>query len=631
MDIYNKFKSGGKLNYLLVMPRIASSARVGYGFPLGIAYVSSSLKKAGFRVSTINLNNHMENIWEALASEIKNNNIDVVMTGGLSAQFNIIKPVLDMAKKINGDIITVVGGGIITAEPEIAMEALELADIGVIGEGELTVVELASALENGHNFNNVNGLIFKNAYGNSRGEHREAKDCKYEITGRRKEIEDLDTIPWPDYEGFEIAKYLSSIFSGTSTVGSNILPMIASRSCPYSCTFCFHTVGRKYRQRSLDDIFKELDYLMSKYKIETLDLNDELFARDVPRLRDYCARIKKRNIKWYSSFRVDDMTEETIELVKDSRCSIMGFGLESADNRILKSMRKGITVEQIERTLALIDKAKMPIGASFIFGDIEETFETANNTIDWWCRHREYNITLLPIAAYPGTHLYKYACEKGIITDRVQFLKDGCPPVNVSKMTDSQFGTIMKRTMDVAIQNTKELTSFSFSNANRKDSVIDITGKCNACGEKNEWRNVRLFNNNCRIACHQCGQQYRPSLDKSTRSNIDVNMTKLLGKYEKIAVWGMVCHSVDIFCTSDVLRSPNIYPIDIASSKAGMVLNGKQVSSPDIIEKEKIELVIISALNHFSVIEYQMRNNYKNVKKIINITSLLGDGSDLDC
>ncbi len=146
MERNSKPEVGRKLNCLLVMPLIACSAGTGYSLPLGIAYVSSSLKKAGFSVFTLNLNHRLENIREALEGEINVNDIDVVMTGGLSAQFNTLRPVLEIAKNFKGSVTTVVGGGIVTAEPEIAMEALEFADLGVIGEGELTVVELCSRL-----------------------------------------------------------------------------------------------------------------------------------------------------------------------------------------------------------------------------------------------------------------------------------------------------------------------------------------------------------------------------------------------------------------------------------------------------------------------------------------------------
>lgn len=617
-----------KLKYLIVMPRIATAPGAGYSFPLGIAYISSSMKKAGFTVFTLNLNHYAGSLREVLAEKINKNDIDVVMTGGLSAQFNTIKPILETAKNLKPSIMTVVGGGIVTAEPEIAMSALEFADFGVIGEGELTVVELCHVLEGGQDFSAIDGLIFrKNRSYGSLGEADNGVGL-YIITKRREEIANLDLVPWPDYEGFDLGRHLSTSFSGNVTVGKNVLSMIASRSCPYSCTFCFHTVGKKYRQRSLDEIFRELDWLLSKYSIETLSMNDELFARDVPRLKEFCTRIKERNLKWFSSFRVDDMTAEVVDLIKNSNCTIAGFGLESADDRILKSMRKGITLEQIENALALAKRASMPTNGSFIFGDLEETFESANKTLDWWDSHREYNINLLPVSAYPGTFIYKYACSNGIIKDKIQFLKDSCPPVNVSKMSDGEFATVMKRAMDLSIDSTKKLSSFSYANVNGKESVIDIAGVCTACGEMNLWEKVRPFNALCSMECSTCKQRYRPSFTADSLVNLDKNIKFLLQRHEKIAVWGMVYHAVDIFCNSLVMNQSQVYAVDIASSKIGMDLNGKKVCHPDVIKTENIDLVVISALNHFPIIENQIRNNYPNVKTIFSVISLLEDDSD---
>lgn len=132
-----------KLNFLLVMPRLIQSVGDGYVFPLGIAYVSSSMKKAGFNVVTLNLNHREGDVFEIIKSTMKDNNIHVVATGGLSPQFHLVKNVIESAKRVNSNITIVVGGGLISADPETAIEALELADFGVIGEGETTMCELA--------------------------------------------------------------------------------------------------------------------------------------------------------------------------------------------------------------------------------------------------------------------------------------------------------------------------------------------------------------------------------------------------------------------------------------------------------------------------------------------------------
>lgn len=199
--------SSNKLNYLLVMPRLVQNIGDGYSFPLGIAYISSSMKKANFNVSTINLNHRDGDIYDILKREIADREIDVVATGGLSFQYNTVKLVIEAAKKINNSIITIVGGGIISGDPEPAMQALEYADFGVFGEGEITINELCKALESQEDFSQIEGIIYKDL-------------DSYISTKPREQVRDLDSIAWPDYKGFDMDKYLEAAPPGIS--GLNI-------------------------------------------------------------------------------------------------------------------------------------------------------------------------------------------------------------------------------------------------------------------------------------------------------------------------------------------------------------------------------------------------------------------------
>ena len=134
----------GKLKYLLVMPRLIQNPGDGYSFPLGIAYISSSLKAAGHDVVTVNLNHRDGDPADVIRSIVEEHGIHVVATGGLSFQYGTVKRVVEAAKRINRDMVTIVGGGIISGDPEPAMEALEYADFGVIGEGEETMRNCAA-------------------------------------------------------------------------------------------------------------------------------------------------------------------------------------------------------------------------------------------------------------------------------------------------------------------------------------------------------------------------------------------------------------------------------------------------------------------------------------------------------
>lgn len=598
-----------KLNFLLVMPRLVQSIGDGYVFPLGLAYISSSLKKAGFNVVTLNLNHREGDAFEIINNTIKENNVSVVATGGLSSQYHLVKSVVESTKRVNNNIVTVVGGGIISSDPETAMEALEFADFGVIGEGEITMCELARILENGGDFAAVDGLIFK-------------EGASFKKTNPRNDIKNIDTIPWPDYDGFDVEKYLevpSAGFAGLNK--TRVVCMLGGRSCPYNCTFCCHTLGKKYRRRSLDDFFAELDYLVSRYNIKYIAMADEVFAIGLSNVKEFCDRIKKYNISWYADFRIDKVTSELLPILKDSGLDVMFFGIESADNRILKSMRKGITIEQIERVLKMVFESGIAFYGCFIFGDIEETIETARNTLRWWREHTEYCIHLTLIKPFPGTYIYQYACQNGIIKDRIQYLKNGCPQINISKMNDAEFAEIVQE------------ISESSRLLNKVDSIellaVDplmgretVSGVCSKCSKKNIWEGVKLFAIDY-IYCKHCVQKYHIPIPPQLIENLDKNITILLEKYGKVAVWGMTLDIMDLFKHSKILRDPNVFPVDISESKRQIDLYGKKIYAPPILDEQEIPVVIVAVPSHAGQISFQVKENHPKVTEIIDICRLV--------
>lgn len=599
--MFFNIESSKRYNYLIVMPRLVEDVGAWYIFPLGIPYVSSCLKQAGFNVYTLNLNDECGNVSKIIQKYIGKYDIDVVLTGGLSIEYFAIKEILYSVKQYSSDIITIVGGGIITSVPEVGMKVLEYADYGIIGEGEITTTELCYALENAFDINEVNGLVF---YGSGHELMR---------TMPRQEIKDLSLIPFPDYDGFGFRKVTEMMFNELGINTDHAVLMSGSRSCPFQCTFCFHPSGNHYRQRSLDNFFEELDLLVGKYGVKYIFITDELFANKIDRVKEFCSRIKPYNIQWLAQFRVCDITEEMVMMLKDANCSVMGFGLESADNRILKSMRKGITIEQTEKALALVYKYGMQIQGGFIFGDKEETLETATNTLNWWKAHSEYSILLNFITAYPGTPLYKYAVEQGIIADEVQFIKDGCPVVNLSKMSEDEVKWLGKQIIELP-QKTYVLPGGAEIEFNNVRKSVSVKGKCISCGAENSWPDVQLFSRNF-LGCCKCGRRYRIPIPEKVIESVNKNVENLLHKHNNLAFWGCNNSFIDFASHLHVLsNSKNCYLIDIAETKQGIVVGNKVISSPDIISKENIDAVVISAVSYLEVIKKQVTEDYPNIK-----------------
>ncbi len=426
----------GMLNVLYVIPRYKTYCMANhYVMPLGILYVSAYVKRAEVaNVYTLNLNHIEGEEYEILDAYINNHHIDVIGVGGLSGEYIDVARMIEYAKGIKPNIMVVVGGGIMTADPETTMVAIPKADFGIIGEGELTMTELLVALTNKDSIEQVDGLIFRDG-------------AKLLRTPRRKELVDLDSLPFPDYEGFNYGAYLKEN-PDMSDEGKKYsqVSVIGGRSCKYNCTFCFHPSGTTYRQRSLDSIFEEIDYLVAHYDISYIALREELFATDNCRVAEFCRRVKKYDFDWSIQLRIDSINQELVDLLKDTRCRYVFVGVESANDEVLKSMRKGITLNQIETALDMLKDAGLNSRSGVIFGDTEETYDTAMFTLKWFLRNNNrYRMFVDMIIAFPGSVLYKRACQSGVIPNPVRFLQEGCPIVNVSKMSNSEFAEIVQK------------------------------------------------------------------------------------------------------------------------------------------------------------------------------------------
>lgn len=424
------------MKVLYIIPRYKTYGMEGhYVMPMGILYVSAYVKHSRVAdVYTLNLNHVMGEEYDIIESEIRNHNIDFVGIGGLSGEYKDLARIVAYVRKISVNIIIQVGGGIMTADPEVTMLAMPDVNVGIIGEGELTSVELIEALRDGKDLSTVDGLIYRTTNG-------------LRTTKPRKEIEDLDSLPFPDYEGFCYGEYLRNN-PDISDEGKRYsqVSVIGGRSCKYNCTFCFHPSGSKYRQRSIDSIFSEIDWLVSHYNITYLALREELFATDNERVRDFCNRMEKYDFDWSIQLRIDNVNQELVNMLKNTRCRYIFIGVESAVNSILKSMHKGITVEHIEKALEMLHEAGLNSRSGVIMGDTMETEDTANQTIEWFMKHKDkYRMFLDMIIAFPGSIIYKRACREGKIPDRIKFLKDGCPIINLTNMPEEQFLEMMNR------------------------------------------------------------------------------------------------------------------------------------------------------------------------------------------
>jgi len=426
------------MNLLIVVPRFSNKGGY-YFFPFGLAYLSSYLKLKGFHVFCLNLCHYEEKYptITLLKDAISENKIEAVLTGGMSGNWDIIEDVISTTKKINSKIFTILGGAIVTSDPVLAMENMKI-DYGVFGEGEITIAELMSALSNNKEVKNIDGIIYR-------------KNGQLVRNKERAPILNLDLLPFPDYESFGYGEWLKMVqYSEVNPFLENFddircATIIGSRSCPYSCTFCYHPLGKIYRQRSLDNIFLEIDYLVKKYKVNFISFSDELFSANTERINQFADRIKKYNLYWDAVFRVNNITRELVKKLKESNLVCMGYGVESLSDKILKSMKKMITRNDIENAFKITSEAGILAVGIIILGDPEETVETINESINWWKAHPQYSIGVKFIKAIPDSADYQYALKNSIITDKLKHIRHNFPIVNLTKIPDKKFFKLVKK------------------------------------------------------------------------------------------------------------------------------------------------------------------------------------------
>ena len=588
------------MKYLLISPQhpntvsqnSSSAVNVLSMFPVGLAYVSSALKNAGFDVCTINTNFLRQSLEKTLDRVLNENSIDVVCTGGTSLDVHHIKRIIDLSRKLKPNAKIVIGGPIISSDAEPAMRVLK-ADIGVIGEGEETICELATALDNGSAYCHIPSII----------SWQGRTLIKAPL---RPEIKEIDNIAFMDFEGFNYPEWTKLNHNGGI--------IHSARSCPFQCTFCFKSIGNRYRQRSLDSIFAEIDYQIEHFSIREIGISDELFATKKQRVVDFCERIKPYNIKWACSLRVQEIESDLLKMMLDAGCNGIGTGLESGSPKILKSMRKGVGIEQLEKALDVFAASEIFMLGNFIFGDINETKETVKDSLALWKKYRDkLYINLGIINTYPGSQIYEYACRTGIISDREAYLKNGVFDINISKLTDDEYFEMYSEIT--------ELSYYPQTPAEQTRIVeVDEKGFCRAewvCGRCNKLHMLSdthfLQAPICRCSC---GRPNTVELLRAVSCNTEMLM-KNIPADEEIVFWGVGSQYCRIArFHKGCFDSEKFIQVDGNERHQLMKRLEKDIYHPEIISEKEIETVVITSPLAKEAICRIIKSEYPSVKNV---------------
>jgi len=406
-------------------------------FPHGLAYIAAYLRNAGHAVRIWNQDvYHYPDSF--LTDCLGTGNFDVVAMG-ITAGYYQYRKLLKISEAINKckeKPVFIIGGHGPSPEPEYFLRKTG-ADFVVIGEGEATIIEL---LDNITYAEHVKGIACINGNG------------KFIKTDRRPLIKDMDSILFPAWGLFPVEHYYSLL--GYRVTGfkatDRAMPVITGRGCPYRCNFCYR-MDDGYRPRSSKNIVEEIAKLKSYYHINAIIFSDELLMSSERRITELCEAFMDLNIKWCCNGRLNFANRPMLALMKRAGCVFVNYGIESMDDTVLKTMNKRLSIDQIIIGVENTNEIGIKQGLNIIFGNIGETAEILKRGVRFLKKYLtgDQFRTIRPVTPYPGSDLYKYAIEKGMLKDVEDFYENkhvnsDLLSVNFTDMSDKEYYDALK-------------------------------------------------------------------------------------------------------------------------------------------------------------------------------------------
>jgi anaerobic magnesium-protoporphyrin IX monomethyl ester cyclase len=332
---------------------------------------------------------------------------DVVGSQCYSMDLPVLKPVLQTVKEFNPKITTIIGGAHATAAPKHTAQYFgKLLDYMMVGEGEIGFPEFLRQMErNGsRDLSKVDGLAWI--------------DPNFGLLNQnpRAEAQDLDSLGMPAWDLIMPESYP---FSPHGVVCKNfpIAPVMATRGCPYLCTFCA-SANTKLRRRSAETVLEEVKLLKERHGIREFHMVDDNFTLDMPYAKDFLRKLIDANINasWATpnGVRLDRLDKELLELMKEAGFYSICVGIESGSDRVRLKMKKGSTVAKIRRDLEMVNSVGgIDATGFFILGFPSETREDIEKTIEFSKELPLQRATFHSFIPLPGTEVWQEMEKNG--------------------------------------------------------------------------------------------------------------------------------------------------------------------------------------------------------------------------
>lgn len=387
-------------------------------FPSGLLSIGAFLESKGFEIC-------YKDMWNMKWSQIKEflvkENPDIIFSSCLTDNRQSSFTLARISKKLNPNIVNVIGNAHATAMYEQVLTNYPEIDYVVLGEGEITCYELIKCLREGGNIGDVKGIAYQ--YNGI---------C---TTEKRPLIKNLDELPYP-------TKYRFNPDNHTDVT------INTSRGCPYNCSYCSLSGywGSVWRGKSAKEVLKEIEFLVSN-GAKHITFTDDHFTFNKKRVMEICEGFKKYNFTWAMQCRVDRIDRDMLELFKETRCKLIVFGIETMSPTILKNIHKMFTVEQIKTTFKMAHEIGVPVQANIMIGAMGENQGTINETIEGLKEIKPDFVAKFITMVYPNTPLYQEMKNNGSISDNFWLLSNPAP----FYIFENDIATLRKYSLQVQI------------------------------------------------------------------------------------------------------------------------------------------------------------------------------------
>jgi anaerobic magnesium-protoporphyrin IX monomethyl ester cyclase len=365
--------------------------------PLNLLYTAAVLERDGHEVSFIDANG-LNIPYEELTKQMKQLSPEVVVSRTAFDTQEEDCRVLDAAKKLGAT--TVVRNKIISDVPKLREKLMSRGciDFFLNQEPESVITKLVDAIQSGEDPRSVPGISYM-------------RNAKVVTTENRKTLVNVDTLPFPAYHLVGMLEpYSSSLFDKGYTA------LLSSRGCPFRCTFCAY--GKEpCRMRSPENVVAELEFLKEKHGLERFLFFDDTFTLDRQRAIRICELMieHKLDLEWATCTRANLVDRETLEVMKEAGCREIAFGIESGSPSVLKTIKKGVSRDQMRNAARLCKEAGILFSALVIIGLPGETRRTVQESVDFIKEIDPFYTQFTYAVPFPNTEMFSYYDENDLI------------------------------------------------------------------------------------------------------------------------------------------------------------------------------------------------------------------------